>query len=177
MPSISIYGWFLGFFFLLETNVTNSYVKARGLQMLLQNSWKAYHGKSLKRRRVTQEQNNLKVQRTLLGTREVTFLQLFFKLFNFFLKLTEQGILGIFINSGLILDVFGTVGISECADSLIIIIVCRTNICTLLHKKKRSYLCRWDLALRKSLNDTNTRNCKTRKCKNRPTPCSANPLL
>lgn len=63
----------------------------------------------------------------------LTFFQFFLKLFNFFLKLAEQSILGIFINPGLVLYVLGSVCIPESADSLIVVVVCRSNVCTLRH--------------------------------------------
>lgn len=62
---------------------------------------------------------------------DITLLQFFLKLLNFFLKLAKQGIFRVFIDSSLVLDVLGTVGISQSANSFIIIVVCRANVCTL----------------------------------------------
>lgn len=64
---------------------------------------------------------------------EVTFLKLFLQLFDFFLKLAEQSILWVLIDSRFVFNVLGAVGIPQGADSFIIIIICWPNICTLLN--------------------------------------------
>ena len=60
-----------------------------------------------------------------------TFFQFFLELFNFLLKLAQQCILGVHINSGLILDIFGTVSITESADGFIVVVICWADVCTL----------------------------------------------
>lgn len=67
---------------------------------------------------------------------QLAFLQLFLELFNFLLKLAEQCILWIFINSSFVFDVLGPVGISQSADCLIIVVVCWANVCTLRYTKE-----------------------------------------
>lgn len=78
---------------------------------------------------------------TQLKLMRCTFFQFFLEIFNFLLKLTQQCILGVLINPGLILDVFGTVGVTECTDGFIVVVICWADVCTLQNKRaiKQNY--------------------------------------
>lgn len=60
-----------------------------------------------------------------------TFFQFFLELFNFLLKLAQQCVLGVLVNSGLILNIFGTVGVTESTDGLVVVVICGADVCTL----------------------------------------------
>lgn len=70
-----------------------------------------------------------------------TFFQFFFQVLYLLLKLSQQSVLGIFVDSGFVLDVFSSVSVAQGANGLIVVVVCRAYVCTLVGwKLYESYL-------------------------------------
>lgn len=63
-----------------------------------------------------------------------TFFQFLFQLLDLFLKLPQQSILWILVDSGFVLDVFSPVSVAQGTDGLIVVVVRRADICTLVGK-------------------------------------------
>ena len=57
-----------------------------------------------------------------------SILELSLEFLDLLLELSEQRILGVLVNLGFVLDVLGAVSIAQCADCLIIVIVCWTAV-------------------------------------------------
>ena len=58
-------------------------------------------------------------------------LQLVTQAFDLILQFAKEGIFGVFVDLGLVANVFGSVGVPECADGLVVVVICRSNVGTL----------------------------------------------
>lgn len=61
-----------------------------------------------------------------------TFFQFFLQVLDLLLKLPQQSVLGILVDSGLVLDVFSSVSVAQGANGLIVVVVCRPYVGTLV---------------------------------------------
>lgn len=69
----------------------------------------------------------------------LTVVQLGPQLLDFFLELTQEGILGVFVDSGVVFNRLGAVRISQGANGLIVVIVGGANVCDLRKARRKGY--------------------------------------
>ena len=72
------------------------------------------------------------------GVPGLTFLQLLLEVLDLLLELPQQCVLGVLVDAGLVLDVLGAVGVAQCADGLVVIVVRRADVRTLAAEKKQN---------------------------------------
>lgn len=57
-----------------------------------------------------------------------TFFKFLFQVLDLLLKLPQQSVLGVLVDSGLVLDVFSSVSVAQGANGLVIVVVCRAYV-------------------------------------------------
>ena len=59
---------------------------------------------------------------------KLTVCELFLEVLDLFLELSQEGVLWILVNLGLVLDVLGAVGVAQRADRLVVVVLCWPNV-------------------------------------------------